>query len=223
MYKALRILAILMMLGVGFPVFAASHEYTCAELTTFTGGIGSSCALGVLTYPSGSAYFGEDNPSPAFPLSNGTVYYIYGTASTGSGKVYFESLDSGVSLGTENTTWDIGATLNATFIPANGGGSSNLGLTIESDPGVFSPNFTGTVGPICISDVSLADAQALCNGVPPAPPAPSFSLFSYLFGSATTTASTSLVVEDNPTQDYMDGIWTFLACCWFGVYLFKKR
>jgi len=75
------------------------------------------------------------------------------------------------------------------------------------DSGGFTPVYIGTVGPICISDVSLADATALCTGGGGG-------------GSATSTEATSS--PEQTQENLFNGILVMLLSIFLTFYIMRE-
>ncbi len=146
---------------------AANHKYTCGEFAFDFGG--HTCSSGVITFTGNGGMIDSTsaaNPPGAggsanFPLTNGTTYYIHVTSITGSNKMMQGSYyyTAGGNFGVENLL-TLPGSASWSFVPVKPTGA---GLYFQVDSGTWSPAYAGTFGPVCISNVSAADAQSLCD------------------------------------------------------------
>jgi hypothetical protein len=161
-----RTLLILALFALPAMASAANHKYTCTDLSFREGA--PSCSGGIVTFSGSdqevmdSDSAGTPNSNPVFPLADGTTYYVYLTAITGTGKLGGGSYKlGGGGFGNEiNFNWQPNVSgLGNSFTSIRPNGSS---FWIGHSSGA-TPEYSGNIGPICISDVSAADAQNLCS------------------------------------------------------------
>lgn len=222
----------LVFLGTVSMAHASSHAYDCGDFQ-FQEGV-QTCTGGVWTFD-GAVLSGEliDSDSAVSPpgaggnahysLTNGTRYYVYVSGATNptSGTVFTGSyyFQGGGNFGT-NQHFDPSAGLSYDFVadrPSMGAGG---GLYFGNSPG---DTYAGDIGPICISDVDADDAMSACGAGPEPGPGEDRGVFDYLFGSATTTASSTLTIVSDPNRDFANGLFLFTAW-FFGIYwVFSKK
>lgn len=202
-----------------FPVtaLAASHTYSCSELTL---GSGVSCSSGTITFSAtgGDAY----DTIPTYNLNGTATWYLHISVSgTGTGKVRI----AGNNFDPSNT--DFTTTGTYTLSPAAGNTTGSL---------LFRDNnsFAGTVGNICIDD-----DNASCAPPPPPPnPTPWVVLGSLPNRFASSTCSETQPTSSNPifscfstttpevidlTQvDVLGGIALAFAVMWFIVWIILR-
>jgi len=178
--------------------FASSYAFTCADVD-FTEG-GTTCSSGVITVPGSDSDL--EFKASSYSLTNGTLYYVYATAATGGGTLSIGGYKRGSGFAWVNHAWDPSSTVHTSFTTTGPSGSD---LSIANTSSV--PNtFAGTYGPVCISDVSDADAQAACGVTPPA---------------AGTAAATTTV--DTVANTLSTGFYIFFIAFFGVVWLFRKR
>ena len=168
MKHLLTTLAVLVATIAPATALAANHKYTCGEFAYDFGG--HTCSAGVITFTGDGGMIDSTssvNPPGAggsanFPLTQSTTYYVYVTSITGSDKMMLGSYyyTGGGNFGTEHLLTLPGSGAAWSFTPIKPTGA---GLYFQVAAPTWSPGYAGTFGPVCISNVSAADAQSLCD------------------------------------------------------------
>jgi len=193
--------------SAGFAVFIIACAYICSPVFAFAStshhyvcadfgafGGSNSCTSSVV-HINGSSYAADT--VPVFNLPAGTWYFTATLAAGATNNYYFGSTGDASGVPTYTTSQS-----ETSFTTSVGGG-----LVIGTQSG-----FNGFLSSICVDD----DGSSCTGGGGGGTPTSTMPFAGH-------EASTTFQIIDNPTQDFMNGVWLFLAGMFFIIWLFKGR
>jgi len=182
---------------------AILHRYTCADGLTPAGASPTCVGTDVFTFGGGAASMNDS--APLFSTSDGSTVYIT-LSTTGGSSPYYALIFAG-SMGNSfyNITGNVSETAHT--ISGLGGSGAMTSFLIRDDN-------AGTIYDLCIDDDGTS-----CTSAPI--PESGNDYGQNIFFVASTTASTTLSIVDNPTQDLFNGLLLFFIVLWGTVWFFK--
>lgn len=180
--------------------WATTYTYGCADLTS---GDSPSCTGGAWTKASAFSLLKADDTKP---FAVGT-WYLSATVE-GSGTPF------------RATCYEYTGAICNTYTALSAGDVVDAPITINSvgSLGLYLWGQTSTNPGI--SEICVTDTPGDCQEAPEAPPA---SVFDDLFGSATSSASSTISIVFDPNRDMFNLFFLFLSG-FFGMYwLFSKK
>jgi len=180
--------------------FSGTHNWVCTDTNS-----GTPCSADVFSFDGSHQYLYNNSNSNLFQNDGQTIYITLQSSSLGTYSIN-ESSGDGCTLHTGNLS-------DYAFTPTHSHTAISPVISTDSGECAGDTGDTGTISGLCMSDTSGGCAGGGGGGSTGSTTSPFIGF----------TASTTYQVIDNPNQDFMNGIWVFLAGMFGMIYFFKKR